>query len=69
VRVYRLRLFGREIASFEVEFDSAEVLASAIAELTEDNTDNFTEDPPLPILVDHLEEHTVFEPLRWQADD
>lgn len=37
VRVYRLRLFGREVASWEVDGeDPAELLASAIAELVDD---------------------------------
>lgn len=45
-RVYRLRLLGREVASWEIERDSAEVLADAIAELA-DNT------------AEHTEEHTL----------
>jgi len=57
VRVYRLRLFGREVASWEVDGeDPAELLAAAIAELVDpDDTENNTEEHT----QEHTQEHTI----------
>jgi hypothetical protein len=72
MRTYKLRLGRWVVASFEVDgdlFDPVQVMADAIAQLTEDtgdytqyHTQDDTEDPEPVIISDHQLEHIVFPP-------
>jgi hypothetical protein len=68
-RFYRLRILGREVASWEIQFEQSEVIEQAIAEIRGEVTQMIVEmrdddDEVGDVMIDdHQSEHIIFPPV------